>query len=217
MGVERLQQELRRRRRRDGTSQNDVLRGNTLSIESLVAAVVRAECGSGERNTREQPTRAGIRENFGAESNVGLSGGVPADGSCGGGSIATDFNFAGEDAAGGTLAHEKQNEVSGLAANLKTETAAFESHHAGSTPRAAHVIAGAAGHDAATVAGADNKGSFEDGWEDDDTVGFVDDALRNIVRDVHNFFHDFPCVLDTVLFFRLRVGGEGERGREHKG
>src|SRR5579862_629784 len=217
MGVERLQQELRGGRRRNGAFQHDVLRRDLLAIKGFVGAVVRPKRGTGERNACEQTTRAGIGEDFSAEGDIGLGGGVPADWSGGGGSVATDFHFAAKDAAGGTFAHEEEHEVSGLATNLKTETAAFESHHAGSAPGAAHVFAGAASHDAAAVAGADNKGSLENGWEDDDTVCLVDDALRDVVGDIHNFFHDGAGAFDAPLFFRLRVGGEGKHGGKHKG
>jgi hypothetical protein len=217
MRIQRLQKGLGRRRRWDGSLQRDVLRRDLFPVEGLIGAIVGAKRGTRERNTREQSARARIGENFCAEGHIGLGGCVPADWSGGSGSVAADLHFAGENAAGGALAHEEQNEVGGLATELDPEAAAFESHHAGSAPRTAHVWAAATRHDAATVARADDKCSLENRGKDDDAVSFVDDALRDVVGDVHDFFHDSAGVFDAILLLRLRVGGDGERSREYKG
>jgi hypothetical protein len=105
MGVERLKQELGRRWRRDRSLQHDIFCGDPLSVESLVGVVVRAKRGTRQRNARKQSARAGIGEDFSAKGDVGFCGSVAANWSGGGGSVATDFHFTAENAAGGTLAH----------------------------------------------------------------------------------------------------------------
>src|SRR5277367_778250 len=170
MRVESLEKKLSRGGRRNGALQHNILRRDLLSVERLVAVVVRAKRGTGEGNTGEQASSAGIGEDFGAKRDIGFSGGIAAYRSCGSGSVATYFHLAAEDAAGGTLAHEQEHEVRGLAAELKAEAAAFEGHHGGSAPGTAHVFTAAASHDAAAVARADNEGSLQDRRQDDDTV-----------------------------------------------
>src|SRR5262249_54011249 len=157
---------------------------------------------------------AGVSKNLGAESDVRLGRGVAAHGTSSSGSVAAEFHLAGEDAAGGALAHEEQYKIGGLAAELKTEAAAFEGHHCGSAPRAAHVLSAAAGHDAAAIAGADNEGSLQDRREHDDTIGLVDHALRNVVRNIHNLFHYPAGIFDALILLRLCEGRKRERRNE---
>ena len=73
----------------------------------------------------------------------------------------------------------------------------------GRAPRTVESCAAAAGHHTAAVAGADDKCGFEHGGINDDAVRFVNEALRNIVRNVHDFLQNLAGTADAVLICLL--------------
>jgi hypothetical protein len=94
---------------------------------------------------------------------------------------------------------------------LEANAASFESHHGWGAPMTAVVFASAAGHGATSVTAANDEGSLENGRIDDDAFGFVDEVLRNVFRDVHNFLEDGAAVVETFCFFVVPLfAGQGE-------
>ena len=87
------------------------------------------------------------------------------------------------------------------AAELQAEAAAFERHHGGRAPRAAEVRATPARHHAAAIAGAEDECEFKYGWENDDAVGLVNYGLRDIVGNIHDFFHHLAGIVHAVTLF----------------
>src|SRR6202035_205667 len=103
------------------------------------------------------------------------------------GSVRTQLYFALEHGVSTPRIHHQQDEVCGLSADLKPHTAGFQSHHGGRTPRAAVVFASAASHGTAAITTANNKRSFEHRGINDYALGLVDQVLRNVFGNIHDF------------------------------
>src|ERR1700721_2633371 len=125
--------------------------------------------------------------------------------------VGAQLHFAAQDRARAALVHDQQHEVSSLPADLKPETAAFERHHRRRAPGTAEVLAAAARHHAPAVTGAHYKGCLQNRRQDDHAIRFVDQILRNVVRDIHNLFRNFAGVPDAVSFFCVVVSSAKRR------
>src|SRR5262249_42695834 len=139
--------------------------------------------------------RARVAEHFSAHVGVGVGRGGTALGSGSNGGVGTELHLAMQQALDAAIVHDQNDEVGGFAADLKADAAAFERVHGGRPPRAAEAVAGAADHGAAAVAAADDERSLQYGRHDDDAARFVEQILRNVVRDVENFLHDDASVV----------------------
>jgi len=168
--------------------------GRRTAVEFVVGVVVGTQSGTFQGNSGENAAGARVAENFGAHVGVGVRGSGTALGSASDGSVGAELDLAMKQAACRAIVHQKKNEVSGFAANLEADAAAFESVHGRSAPRTGEILASAADHGATTVTAADDKGGFEDGRHDDDTAGLVQKILRNVVGNVEDFLHDFAGV-----------------------
>src|SRR5258708_18098658 len=63
------------------------------------------------------------------------------------------------------------------------------------------MFSAAAGHGATAVAGPKNERSFNDRGIDDDAKGFVNQVLRNVVGNIHDFLNHNAAVFEAVPFF----------------
>ena len=63
------------------------------------------------------------------------------------------------------------------------------------------MFASAASHGAAAIAAADNKGSFEHGGINDYAFGLVDQVLRNVFGNIHDFPQHRAAILKAFRFF----------------
>jgi hypothetical protein len=66
------------------------------------------------------------------------------------------------------------------------------------------VLARPANHRSPAIASADHKGSLQNGWKNDDALGFFQEFLRNVVGYAHHFLHDGPGIFQTFLFLVRR-------------
>ena len=159
---------------------------------------------------------AGIAQHFGAKGNVRLRGSAAANGACGDRGITTELHFAAQNGVSAASIHDEEHEVRGFSADLKTNAAALKRHHGRRAPRTVEMLTGAARHHAASVAATDNKGGFQNGWENDDAFCFVDETLRNVVGNIHNFFDDVTSVFNAAgFFFVISCGLGGDRQSNH--
>ncbi len=76
------------------------------------------------------------------------------------------------------------------------------------------VPATAASHHSAAVAAADNKGGLEDGRQHDDTIRFINHALRNVVRNVHDLGNYSSRGLYSILFLILSKNGQNHQAHQ---
>src|SRR6202030_2569443 len=111
-----------------------------------------------------------------------------------------ELHFALENGVGSAIVHDQKDEISGLAADLKSDAAAFQGHHRRSAPRAGEVLARAASHGATAIAATDNESGFQDGRVHDHAFGFVEQILRDVVGNIENFFEDESAVFQAVCF-----------------
>ena len=115
--------------------QRDFFRIQFLAINSFIAVVVGPERRAFERDAGEKPAGAGIGKHFRAQGYVRIRSASRPFGPAAAEASAPSFHFAVENRARAALVHYQQHEVGCLAAELKTETAALQSHHRGRTPR----------------------------------------------------------------------------------
>ena len=73
------------------------------------------------------------------------------------------------------------------------------------------MLTGAACHRTATVAAADKKRSLEHRRKDDEAFGLINQVLRNVIGDVHDFFDHLPAILQTFGFLLIPRGQERQR------
>src|SRR5258708_38056867 len=76
------------------------------------------------------------------------------------------------------------------------------------------MLSAAAGHGATSVAGPKNERSFNDRGIDHDAKGFVNQVLRNVVGNIHDFLNHNAAVFEAVPFF-VAVNNQlwGEEGK----
>src|SRR5262249_4116488 len=134
--------------------------------------------------------------------------GVAALGTGGCGSVGAELDFAIENSASAPRVHHQQNKVCGLATDLEANAFAFEPHHGRRDPWALELLAGSANHDTAAAANTNNECTFNHGRINDDAFCLVDQVLRDIVGNVHNFFEDQAAILKTVGFTFVIFCGE---------
>src|SRR5271155_4676558 len=152
VGAQGVQQELGIRRGANRTVQHNLAGGDFLSVDAFVGVVVRANGGTGQRNSREEAAGARIGEHLRAQGYVGIRRGVSPNGACGNRGVAAELYFACENGVGTAIIHDENDEVRGLAAYLKSDAGAFEGHHGRGAPGTVETIAAAASHDAAAIA-----------------------------------------------------------------
>src|SRR5258708_24280970 len=76
------------------------------------------------------------------------------------------------------------------------------------------MFSAAAGHGATAVAGPKNERSFNDRGIDDDAKGFVNQVLRNVVGNIHDFLNHNAAVFEAVPFFVVVSNQRrGEKGK----
>ncbi len=112
-----------------------------------------------------------------------------------------------ENVRGGGRAHEQEDEICGLATQLKSEARAFKSHHGRRAPGTAKVRATAASHHATTVAATHDKGCLQDGRQHHHTIRLIDYALRNVIGNVHDFGNYSSRGLYSIRFLVLPKTG----------
>src|SRR5208282_1932660 len=194
---------------------DDVTGVNSLPVEALVGAIVRAYCGTRKRDADKKAAGTRVRKDLRPQGDVGGGFGVASLGTCSGRSVSAEFHFAAEEGLGAPLVHHQEYEIRSLRSDLQPETSALQGHHRRCAPRPGKILAGATDHCAAAIAAAKGEGELDDGRVNDNAVGFVNQVLGNVVRDVHDFLHDRTAVFQP-LFFLLVIGLERE-GDERKG
>src|ERR1700683_5118196 len=127
----------------------------------------------------------------------GAFGGA-AFGTGGGRGIRAQFHFAVKQRSCAFRVHDQEYKVGGLAAQLESDTDAFERVQGWGSPLALVVLAAAADHHATSVAAADAKCALFHGGQNDKAFGLVEQILRDVVGDVQDFFHDDAGILDTI-------------------
>ena len=106
--------------------------------------------------------------------------------------------------------HKQQNEVRCLRAELQSCTSAFQGHHRWCAPWAMERFSATTRHYATTETTSQAQGNLKNGRQNDDAISVVEDALRNVVGSVENFFHYLSSVCDTICFFVLRDSRKNE-------
>src|SRR6266404_2267912 len=208
---------LRGGRNANRTFEDDVFSVNFFAVDLFVGVVVGADGGPGQGNSGKQTASARVGENFGAHGDVRGSFSVAALGAGGGGGVSAEFYFAGKNGVSATGIHDQQYEISSLAAKLKADAGAFQSHHGGSAPGPGEMFAGAAGHGATAVAAADHKSRLENRGINNDAFGLVDQVLRNVIRNIHNFLDDGAAIFQPVgFFFIFRAERQTQNGQGKK-
>src|SRR5580704_18521471 len=131
---------------------NDFFRSQLLAIEIFVGATIGAQGRAFQGNSGEQALVARVGKNFGVHDDIGSALGRAAFGPSGCRGIGSEFYFAVEQRLSALRIHYKQDEVSGLTADLKSDADAFQRVQSGRSPLALVVFATAANHDAAPIA-----------------------------------------------------------------
>ena len=86
----------------------------------------------------------------------------------------------------------------------------------GRAPFTHEVLAGAAGHGAASVVAADAKSSFEHRGDNNDAFGLIQQVLGNIVRNAQNLIEHHAAILQPVGFLIGSHGSE-RQGAKREG
>src|SRR5260221_3737614 len=197
---------------RHRTLENDILRRDGFPVDPFVGFVVWPHGGAGKGDSGEQAPGTRVGENLRPQGHVGGGFGVAAFWSGSSGGVSAKFYLGAKNRVGPAVVHDQQNEVRSLSADLQSETPAFKRHHRWSAPRAVEMLAAAAGHRPAAIAGAEDEGSFNDRWIDNDASGFVDQVLRDVVRYIHDFLNHYAAILEPPIF--LAVVGEQRRANK---
>src|ERR1700736_1057328 len=142
---------LPRRRYRRRPLAHDVGSIHLFVVNALVSVIVRAQGRAFERYAREKTARARIGEHLSAQRHVGRGGRIAALRPRRRGGVRTELDLAGKNGIGAARVHHQDNEIGGLAAELKSKAAALEGDHGWRSPFAREVFAGAASHGAASV------------------------------------------------------------------
>ena len=100
--------------------------------------------------------------------------------------ISSELHLAAQDSICAAVIHHEKNKVSCFTADLKAYAATFKCHHGGCAPAAVEIFAPAARHRTPAITCTDHKRGFEDRWENDYTVGFIEEILRNIFWNIQN-------------------------------
>ena len=125
----------------DGSLEDDALRFDFFPVNAGVGVVVGANGGTSERDSREEAARARIGQDFSAHSDVGFGGSIASNRASGGRRVSAKLHFALEDGMGSAIVHNEKDEVGGLAANLKSDAAALNTHRSRSAPTANSALA----------------------------------------------------------------------------
>src|SRR5713226_10053321 len=104
------------------------------------------------------------------------------------------LHFAGENSARPPLIHYQQHKVCCLATYLEAKAAARQSHHGRCPPGSPEILTSATGHRPSPIAAANNEGGLQNGREDNHTIGFVEQVLGDVVRNIENLFQHGAAV-----------------------
>src|SRR5258708_24177155 len=131
---------LGRRGHSDRSGENNVPCGNVLAVDTSVIAIVWTNCGTLEGHSGKQTTRSCVAQDFGTKGGIGLGRRVAANRPGRHGSVASQFDLAGENPPRATLVHNQQDQIRSLPADLKAKAAALQSHHVGTAPCSPEIL-----------------------------------------------------------------------------
>ncbi len=209
--VEEVDQGAARSGNADAALADDFEGGEAAAVDFGVGHIVLAKGGAFEGDAGEEAAGAGIAEDFRAHGDVAGGGGVAALGAGGSGGVNAEFDFAFHHGFGALGIHDQEDEIGGLAAELEADAQAFEAHHGGRAPGAGVMLAAAADHGAFAGIAADAHGEFDDGGDDDDALGLIEQVDGDVIGNVENFLEDRAAVFKAFGFLLAFFGGERKR------
>src|SRR6266403_2727931 len=105
----------------DRSGENNVPCGNVLAVDAAVVAIVWTNCGTLEGHSGKQTARSGVAQDFGTKGCICLGRCIAANRPGRHGSVASQFDLAGENPPRTTLVHNQQDKLRSLPADLKTK------------------------------------------------------------------------------------------------
>src|ERR1700693_1026566 len=151
-------EQFRRCRRVDRTIDDDVFGADSLPVQPTVTIAIRAKRRAFQRDPGKQSARTRIRKNLSPKCDVRRGCSVTALGPGGSSRVGAELDLASKNGIGPTPIHHQQNEVGGLAANLKPNAAALKSHHRRCAPTPVEIRPAPPRQHASAVTAADDEG-----------------------------------------------------------
>ena len=190
--------------------QHNVLCADLLAVNSFVGVVVWAQRGPSSEIPANKPReREYVSTSARIVTSVAASASRPT-GPAAAEASAPSFTLLFEDGACTAPFITSRTKSVACRAELKSEASAFERHHRRRAPGTREVVAAAARHGAPAIAAANYDGRLDYRRHDNHAIRFVEQILRNIVRNIDNLLHHLAGVLDAVLFLACVVrGGSG--------
>src|SRR5712664_2149673 len=192
------------------------------AVELATRVFIGTERRALEGDTGKRTSCAGVAQNFRTHVSVSVGGSRTALRSSGDRCVRSQFHLGVQEAACATIVHDVKNEVGGFSANLQTDATAFQRIHGWCAPRTREVLTRAADHRATAVAATNNKCGFQYRWHYDYATGFVEQVLRNVVRNLEDLLHHFSSILKTIplgfcfaRIFRRRERSQSEQARHY--
>src|SRR5579859_2579875 len=136
-----------------------------LTSQVKLGGDIAAAAGPKGRNaaaSTDVTARARIRKNFCSHGDIRGGRSIAALRSRSSSYVAAELDLAGEDRISPALIHYQQDEVGGLAANLKANACALKCHHRRRAPRPVEIRPAPAGHQTSAIAAADDEGCLHD-------------------------------------------------------
>src|SRR6516225_11557459 len=186
--------------------ERDIAGRHLFAIKLLVGTVVWTQRGSFQGNPGKRTARSRVTQNLRSHRCIRGGRSIAPFGTGGGGGIGAQFHLAVEDPLRAAVVHQQQHKVRRLTSDLQTKAAPFECHHRRRAPFSVEFFATTAGHHSPPIVGSNNKRSFHDRRQNDDTRSLIEKVLGNVFWNVQYFAERLAGGFHAVHFC-LVVGG----------